>query len=740
MQQKRGYAGLDWFRIAAALLVISIHTSPLASWSDTADFVLTRVVARVAVPFFLMVTGFFVLPKLVGGAPGRRAALLSFLRKTGILYLVSVLLFVPLNLYQGEYTGARGVVLFVRDFLFNGTAYHLWYLPAVLLGVLVLYGLLTKLGWKPVLLICAALYLIGLGGDSYYGFVENVPVVGQAYAALFRVFPYTRNGLFLAPMFLALGGALREREVRSRAVCFGGLAVSFALMTAEALTLRHLGVQRHDSMYVFLLPVMLFLFSSLLLVRRDAGARGRWLRELCLYVYLVHPLCIIGVRGVAKMLHCTDLLVEQSFVHFVLVALLSFAVCWVFLWLRDRACAALRGGDTPLAGREGAPAGALPVPSPRGRAWVEVSLANLRHNYRTLRALLPEDCDILAIAKANAYGCGDARVCRALWEEGVRTFAVATLSEGVALRRQGIGGEILILGYTSPQDLPVVAAYDLSQAIPDVQYAREVQRAGVRVRAHVAIDTGMHRLGERAGSLDALLEIYATGCLDVRGTFSHLCVADCLDEDNDAYTRAQIEAFRQAVEALRAHGVQPGRLHLLNSYGMLNYPQAAWQGARPGITLYGVKSQAGETRLTPALRPVMAVRARVALVRRLETGEDAGYGRNFTAQRPTDTAIVSIGYADGIPRSLSAGEAYVLVRGQRARIIGNVCMDQLTIDVTGIEAVCPGDVVTLIGEDGGQTLAAETLAGYAGTITNELLCRMGPRLPRLYDEEEKREA
>ena len=185
------------------------------------------------------------------------------------------------------------------------------------------------------------------------------------------------------------------------------------------------------------------------------------------------------------------------------------------------------------------------------------------------------------------------------------------------------------------------------------------------------------------------------------------------------------------METLRRAGHEPGALHFQGSYGLLNLPGLPCDYARPGIALYGVHSAPGqETRAKPDLRPVLSLRARVVQLHRLEAGERAGYDGSFTARRPTVLATVSIGYADGWPRALSNGAGRVLLRGRSAPVAGLVCMDQLLADVTDIPGVTPGDAATLIGRDGDQEITAEEAAAAAGTITNELLSRLGPRLPR----------
>ena len=205
--EKRIYPGVNCFKLAAALFVIMIHTSPLTSFSAEADFVLTRILARTAVPFFFMVTGFFVLPKALGDT-GRG---LRYLRRIGLIYLASVLLYFPVNLYAGHFRGV-GAGGFLKMLLIDGTFYHLWYLPALLLGFALVWAGLKALPWKAVLGISVFLYLLGLPGDSYYGFLKDGSVLRQLYDGFFHISSYTRNGLFYAPVFLALGKEIEGLE------------------------------------------------------------------------------------------------------------------------------------------------------------------------------------------------------------------------------------------------------------------------------------------------------------------------------------------------------------------------------------------------------------------------------------------------------------------------------------------------------------------------------------------------
>lgn len=332
MQQRtHAYGAIDLFRLVAALMVVAIHTSLLADWNETADFLLTRVVARVAVPFFLMTTGFFTL----GPAPAqkRRGAVFRFYRRTLALYAVAIALYLPLNVYNGSFAQPHLWQNLLKDVCVDGTFYHLWYLPASLLGVAIVQQLhkcrRAGVGWAVVL----GLYGIGLLGDSYYGAIAHVPALNGLYRGIFAVCDYTRNGLFYAPVFLWMGAWLHRHPLQlSRRACGVALVVCALALCGEALSLRAYGWQRHDSMYLFLLPVMACLFS---LLQRVACRAPRALRDVALAVYLIHPWMIVCVRGAAKVLGLTALLIDSSIGHFLAVALSSLLFAGLYAWYVD---------------------------------------------------------------------------------------------------------------------------------------------------------------------------------------------------------------------------------------------------------------------------------------------------------------------------------------------------------------------------------------------------------------------
>jgi len=261
MAKSKYYTGVDYFRLIAALLVVAIHTSPLADYSEIGDFILTRIIARVAVPFFFMVSGFFVISRYTYNSE----KLMRFLKRTVSIYGFAILLYVPINIYNGYFKMENLLPNIIKDIVFDGTLYHLWYLPASVLGVLIAWYLVKRFNYTKAFIVTIILYVIGMFGDSYYGIVEQAIGVKSFYDLLFQVSDYTRNGILFAPVFFVMGGFIADtkREV-TLGKNIGGFAISFTLLLAEAMLLHTFELQRHDSMYVFLLPCMYFLFCGLL--------------------------------------------------------------------------------------------------------------------------------------------------------------------------------------------------------------------------------------------------------------------------------------------------------------------------------------------------------------------------------------------------------------------------------------------------------------------------------------------
>ena len=367
----------------------------------------------------------------------------------------------------------------------------------------------------------------------------------------------------------------------------------------------------------------------------------------------------------------------------------------------------------------------------KGRAWIELDRKNLASNLEQLKALLPEGCTVMPAVKANAYGHGAVLIGKALQDMGIQDFCVASVREAAELREAGITGQILVLGYTSPQEFSELSYYNLTQTVVDFPYAKQLQAYGRPLAVHVGVDTGMNRLGERSENIENICRIWELKHLKVTGVFSHFCVADGASEGEKIYTHGQITKFDSVIRQLKEKGISGFKTHIQGSYGILNYPELRYDYVRPGIALCGVLSSPEDKTVSAAhLKPVLSLKARIACVKQLHAGEKAGYGQTYTAEKERKTAVVSIGYADGIPRELS-NRGQVLVNGYRAPMIGRICMDQLLIDVSEIPHVSPGDEAVLIGKCGAEQITAGELARMVGTISNEILSRLGGRLERI---------
>ncbi|WOO37577.1 acyltransferase [Anaerocolumna sp. AGMB13020] len=313
---KKAYPDIDVFRIVAAILVVAIHTSPLTSYNGYADFLLTRVVGRVAVPFFFMVTGFFLYDEVII----QRNKLNAFLKKTSLYYMGAILLYLPINWYSGYFNSEKLGSKIIRDVLLDGTMYHLWYLPAAVIGSIIAYYALKYLSLQGAFALTFVLYLLGMLGDSYYGLTKSIPALNGLYNNLFQVMDYTRNGIFFAPVFFVLGAMSKKRRCEfKKSLIF--TVVCLLLMALEGTILKSNNLMRHDSMYLLLVPLMYFLFSMLLQRR---GTQKRGFRDISLIIYIIHPLIIILIRGASKIAGIERWTVYNSLLHFLLTAIFSF--------------------------------------------------------------------------------------------------------------------------------------------------------------------------------------------------------------------------------------------------------------------------------------------------------------------------------------------------------------------------------------------------------------------------------
>ncbi|WP_419873524.1 acyltransferase family protein [Candidatus Pristimantibacillus sp. PTI5] len=319
---KPNYNGLDWLKFATALLVVANHTGPLHAYHAYADFLLSGVLTRIAVPLFFMSTGFFFFRKLSGDPSKDHSAFLAYIKKITVLYGIAILLYLPLNVYKGYFSESFTPLALLKDLIFNGTFYHLWYLPALIIGLGLTYAMYRKMSLPKLLMIGVCLYSIGLLGDSYYGLTVRAAGLHQLYESMFLVFDYTRNGIFYAPIYIMLGAYAAKRPAPAikpkgnASLFFLGLV----LMLAEGILLKAAEYPRHDSMYVFALPAAYFLFQWALSWNASSG---KAFREWRVWIYILHPIAIVLVRGAAEAAKLETLFIANSVMHFVTVCLVS---------------------------------------------------------------------------------------------------------------------------------------------------------------------------------------------------------------------------------------------------------------------------------------------------------------------------------------------------------------------------------------------------------------------------------
>lgn len=368
------------------------------------------------------------------------------------------------------------------------------------------------------------------------------------------------------------------------------------------------------------------------------------------------------------------------------------------------------------------------------RTWAEIHLDHIAHNYRALRAILPQGCRFLGVVKANAYGHGAIRVARKLEELGADYFAVACLREALELREAGITTPLLILGHTPPEFAPQLLERHITQTVFDLETARALSetavRAGQRLKIHIKVDTGMSRLGffcdesHIAAAGDEIAALCALPGLETEGIFTHFSDAD----GSEAYTMQQFTRFLDILDLLKIKGCTFSIRHCANSAAVLNYPCTYLDMVRPGIALYGHYPDPSCTGLDgPGLLPVMALKSRIASIRSLPAGTCVSYGRTHTLARDSRLATLPIGYADGLFR-LCSNQLSVRIGTGWAPIVGRVCMDMCVLDVTDLPQAKPGDEVILYGIDA----PVERAAALVDTIQYELLTAVSPRVPREY--------
>jgi len=365
------------------------------------------------------------------------------------------------------------------------------------------------------------------------------------------------------------------------------------------------------------------------------------------------------------------------------------------------------------------------------RVWADVDLEAIRHNVRVLRDLAG-DAQFCAVVKADAYGHGAVPVARAALDAGSDWLGVATVEEGVQLREAGIDVPVLLLSQPPAAAMDEVVARQLTPLVYTRGAVEALARATTgrddQFAVHVKVDTGMHRVGaalEDAIAVGAAID--AAPGLDLAGLCTHFAVAD---DPDDGFTSEQLQRFEHARAGFAAAGLKPAMFHAANSAGLIAHGAARYDLVRAGIAIYGYAPSRNLAGMAD-LRPSMTLRTEVSFVKTVDAGERISYGLRYMFDRPSVVATLPIGYADGVFRRLSAVGGEVVIRGRRHRIAGVITMDQLTVDC-GDDFVSPGDEAILIGAQGGERITADDWADALDTISYEVLCHIGTRVPRVY--------
>ena len=631
---------IDVARFVVSFLVIAIHISPFININQEFNFFFTRILGRIAVPLFFMITGYFV----IDGCLKDKNKLKKYTIKILKIYLFCIILYLPINIYMGKFNNIS-IFSIIKDILINGTLYHLWYFPALILGIWITY---------------------------YFIKIKRV----------------NNKKSFLYSVLFFIG------------------------MTIEATILHKFNLQKHDSMYILLIPTMYVLFDYLINISNTQNLK---LRNVSTIIYIFHPLFIVGIRFISGICKVEKYIVDNNFIFYLVVAVVT--TIFAFLIEKIKEVIKMNKENSLLT----------------DRAWVEVNLENLEHNINEIKKVIQPKTKIMAVVKANAYGHGSILIAEKLSEIGINDFAVATLDEAIELRKHNIKGNILILGYTNFEDLKYVIQYDLIQTIVDYNYSEKIKelKLSQKLNCHIKINTGMNRIGERYDNMDRLIKIYENPRLNILGTFSHLCVADSDKKEDIEFTEKQIENFNKCIKQLKENGQDVGKVHLQSSYGAINYNTETYDYVRIGIIMYGVNSDNTAYQKNKLdLKPVLSLKARVTSVKEINKDDSVSYGRTYIADSNRKIASISIGYADGFPRCLSNKNMLVKVNGNYSKVIGRICMDQCVIDVTDVKEIKTGDVVYIIDCDD-INLSSEKFAMNADTITNEFLSRLGNRLPRI---------
>lgn len=365
--------------------------------------------------------------------------------------------------------------------------------------------------------------------------------------------------------------------------------------------------------------------------------------------------------------------------------------------------------------------------------WAEIDLDAIAYNTQSIKNLI-KDKELIAIVKADCYGHGAIDVVPTLLENGASILGVAMISEALELRRNNINAPILVLGYTPIELGENLINNNIEQTVYDLEYAKQLSELALtlnkKVKIHIAIDTGMGRIGflPNKNTIKEVCEICSLEGLEPIGIFSHFATSD---EEDKSYSNEQLLKFTTLIKDLKSLGIDISLKHFSNSGAIIDMPETYLNAVRPGILLYGYYPSNEVNKGNISLKPALTLKGKIAHVKELDEDMYISYGKTFKTEKKTTIATLPIGYGDGYSRLLGNG-AKVIINGKFANVVGRICMDQCMIDVTDVGVVKTGDEVIILGEVGNLRLNADDLAETLGTINYEILCMLKHRIPRVY--------
>lgn len=370
------------------------------------------------------------------------------------------------------------------------------------------------------------------------------------------------------------------------------------------------------------------------------------------------------------------------------------------------------------------------------RTWVEIDLDIFRNNLKIIRNHIGKDVKMLAVIKADAYGHGAVPLAKVCEENEVDRFAVACVSEGIELRKAGIKTPILILSYIDEIDIDKIIEYDLMPSVYDVDFAvslnKQLEILNKHLKVHIKLDTGMTRLGfdflDVNKTVEDIVKINSLSNIEIEGVFTHYADSDSL---NNEYCDLQFKRYKEVINALSLKEIDIPIKHTCNSAGAIAHSDKYLDMVRCGIMLYGYYPEEHLKEQLPGIKPFLSWKAKISQIREIESDTSVSYGRTKNVAKGTKLAVISVGYADGYQRRLS-NNFHILVNGKKAPIVGRVCMDQVVVDISGIDLVKKGDTVTLLGTEFENSITADDFANTLDTISYEIICDIGKRVPRFY--------